>query len=556
MFAKPPLLALLQGHEGPFANWLETLGLKEFTRENIPSKLVDWGWLEPVSRIIFPVEFFFDWRDFPSTGYEVPAEFETQSLLWDSTWYVNTDDEPLWFLHPWFRPGDTQAKLLQAPISKPCSTTVPNSFNHPNGTLIFPYADYFFHWQGYALVDVIRTADCIRPIINTPNVIERAKGIMRIAERIKDHNPALVLHLENRWAGLAVPMTWLSHYKSFCDALHSFEMNGDYSLRRKGAIALASHLGFTADDLLDNLRNRLLVLARDWIRANERSCRWTAAPYQLLRLDILLAVEWLCYLTGNYREHYLKLLQYDRWGNNSWAQLKKVLPFEGFVNREKFLELMPYYLKHLNEAQAEAEKYDGIRLEQIIDQLRTENYPFSSFIGSFRDMHDELSYHQNSHELDFRELRPLDGYLVLSIRAEAVFRYAIENGGDPSQLAKKRPGLNTYILYFAEKRLSAVAIETFKSSLFKTKLHHIGRANPVSPIREMKTELGTREDYFVKAFLCCILARNYFAHHYYFDNQLWRSPDSAFLLSGVIASVVCLLDGHKYSKPDNESDKL
>lgn len=183
---------------------------------------------------------------------------------------------------------------------------IPDAFNHSNGREITPYVDYYFHWQAYALIDVIRFADCIVPIINTPDVEQRAQGIVRIAAFVKDDNPADILTIEKRWGGLAEPMTWLSHYRSLRNALY---WNEDVELKREGARKLADYLQIDAAILERFIKEKLLVLAQDWLRENERYCVWTLRAWSELQIDIVHAVTWLCYLNGKSFNHYLDIWQ-------------------------------------------------------------------------------------------------------------------------------------------------------------------------------------------------------------------------------------------------------
>ncbi len=541
MFAQPPLLTLKEGVDGPFRNWLNDLGLSPFIEKYGLRNIIAWGWLQPQCRVVYPHEFFLSWVDYPNTGAACAPEYEQYSIAWDSTWFIDETASAHWFLHPLFHPGDDTGALLFDDMSKDF-TKIPPSFQHPRGIEVTPYADLFFPWQGYALVDVIRAADIFQPLINTPNAVSDAERLVRTAEFMSSDNPAEDLSLPTRWAGLAPVMTAVAHYKSLRSALGNLERKQpvDHAVRKAGAEGLAAHLGITATSLHADIESRLLVLASQWKWANEKGCRWTPLPYELLRWDILIAVEWLCFLTGKRREDYLKEWQYENRMRSECAQLKDVLPIEGFINREKFLELMPHYLKTLNSLLPASDRFEGPKLTQVVDTLRDQNYPFGSFIGAFRDMHDELSYQDKPNkELDFRELRPLDGYLVLAIRAEAVCRSALENS---QQLAiVKKHGLEGYIKHIADQRgMSAQAIQVFTASLGLTQLHNLNGANPIQPIIQLPTKLSAIEEYLVKSFLCCVLARNYFAHHFYFDAHMARSKDSGYLLSGVLSAVLWL----------------
>ena len=541
MFARSPLLTLQQGHSGTFFDWLKDLGLEAFIKKYPLRTLSEWGWLVPQFRFVFSEQFFLDWEEFPYTTETLKPEHNDEALLWDSTWFIESEEEPLWFLHPFFHPNDSAGKTLREKGVPASSISVPPPFDHPGEREVFPYVDYFYHWQGYALVDVIRRADCIAPILNTPDVVERAHGTVRVAEHVRQWDPSSVL-TDQRWAGLATPMTWLSHYRSFVSAADSSMSRGSerFARRRRGARALAAHLGITVESLSLAIKERVLVLAEEWRWEIERGEKnWTKRPFEKLRLDILSAVEWLCYLGDRSFEDYLKEWQYEHRGRDSWSQLKDVLPFEWFQNREKFVLLVPHYLKTYNETVAEAERLVDKALENRVDDLRASNAPFGSFLSAFRSMHDQLSAKWDKETVfDFRELRPLDGYLLLAIRVEAILRYALEHGtGLPS-----KHSLTAYMETLADKRgMSANAIATFNKLHPKLgQLHSTPPDGPIKPIMALNTGLDAKEDYLVKSFLCALVARNYFAHHYYFDSTLWRSEESSYLLSGILSTVLWL----------------
>lgn len=547
MFTSGPLLVAQQGHDGNFPRWLEDLGLADFLRRHPVRELVKWGWLVPQHRIIFPKQFLNSWHNFPELGSGSAPEFRNHSLLWDSTWSIDGADEPLWFLHPFFNPGDDTGRVLVEEEIAPLGNPPPPDITHPNGRKVAPYADYFYHWQGYALVDVIRFADCIEPLLVTPEIDKQAAGMVRLAELAKQHDPRAVLTIERRWGGLAKPMTWISHYRSFREALSWYERqhDGDRSLRRTGAKELAAHLAISAEILSAAIKDQLLVLAQDWLGANERSrTTWTLRAWPYLQRDIAAAVDWLCHLTGKTFDDFLEEWRYrDYFGHRYWAELHSVLPYEFFSDRKNFLRDVPEYLKNYNAILPESERLEGERLISMVDRLRSTNYPFNSFLGAFRQLHEELGYRwdQKGH-LDFRELRPLDYYSLLAIRAEGAFRYALDKGGFLDQLDAQSHTLREYVSCLALKRgVAQRTIDYFKTQDREyTNLRHTPQ-DPIGAIMGMAPDLGPRDDFLVRAFLCCSLARNYFAHHHYLDAELLRSEKSTFLLSGILVTVLSLL---------------
>lgn len=71
-------------------------------------------------------------------------------------------------------------------------------------------------------------------------------------------------------------------------------------------------------------------------------------------------------------------------------------------------------------------------------------------------------------------------------------------------------------------------------------MSHLYWQRGIADVMNMTSDLIPKEHYLVQAFLCSVLARNYFAHHYYLDSELLRSKESQFLLAGILATALCL----------------
>ncbi len=140
-------------------------------------------------------------------------------------------------------------------------------------------------------------------------------------------------------------------------------------------------------------------------------------------------------------------------------------------------------------------------------------------------------------------LRPLDYYSLLAIRAETCLRYALENK-DLLETVKNQ-GLGGYITELSkQKNIPETVLTRFSSEINNlTKLHKTPE-NPIDKIMKIECE-HEQDTHLVQAFLCCVLARNYFAHHTYLDNGLMRNQkeESAFMLVGILVTVLKLLDG-------------
>lgn len=524
-----------------FKNWLEEIGLGDFlSRFSLP-QLVEWGWLVPQYRMVFPRELFKQWNALPY-GLEgpIPPDHEPYYLLLESHWFADNDQEPFWYLHPFFRPDDKAGSLLRMNGLVELKTQPSPSINHPDEETVFPYADYFFHWQGYALIDVIRSADCIAPLFVTPDIDNHVAGMVSSAERMKAHDPRDVLTIPRRWGGLSAPMTWLSHYRAFRDAIrtHGLQHERDRAMRLEGARQLAKHLGITADSLSHAIRDQLLVLAQDWRRANDRSNIWTMRAWPSLQKDIFVAMEWLCYLSDRPLDYYLDKWQYAYMGRAQWAELHKVLPYEFFEYRQCFLKDAPCYLKDYNEFLPAPDRLEGENLRNITDYLYRANYPFGGFLAAFYQMHEELTFSASDiGKIDFRERRPIDHYSLLAIRVEGALRFALKEGDS----LPKDEYLSEYIVQLARQiEMSEAAIQVFRDNKRLTNLHKEPE-DPIGTIKSLTAKLSAREHYLVRAFLCCVLARNYFAHHYYLYAKVIHSENAGFMYSGILVTLVTLL---------------
>src|SRR5439155_12034607 len=76
--------------------------------------------------------------------------------------------------------------------------------------------------------------------------------------------------------------------------------------------------------------------------------------------------------------------------------------------------------------------------------------------------------------------------------------------------------LDGYLATLAELRgVSKEVITCFRKSIGDTTKLYAMPGDPIGKIIALNTNLQGREKILAQAFLCCLLARNYFAHHYY-----------------------------------------
>ncbi len=83
--------------------------------------------------------------------------------------------------------------------------------------------------------------------------------------------------------------------------------------------------------------------------------------------------------------------------------------------------------------------------------------------------------------------------------------------------------------------------KTVTTATYLTQLH-CTPSNPIAEIRRNSCE-NEVDTHLLHAFLCCLLARNYFAHHTYLDKDFMQNQkeESAFMLIGILITVLKLL---------------
>ena len=265
----------------------------------------------------------------------------------------------------------------------------------------------------------------------------------------------------------------------------------------------------------------------------------TAYPY--LQKDIYLAVHWLCMLTDNKLDDYFWRWRNTSQQNEGWAELHAVLPFEYYTDREYFLRQAPHYLKEFNTRLTKKYRLENEHLATVVGGISRKSRHFNSFLSSFRKLHEELgSKPKRPGGIDFRNRSPLDYYLLLAIRAETCFRAELKANDDP----KEEDKLDKYLIALAKKmRLDSKAVGCFNTNHEQmTKLHYIP-PNFIEQISRLVPEKGCSTTPLGQAMLCCLAARNYFAHHDYHDDALLNDKSSQFLLGGILLAVLTLLHG-------------
>ena len=363
-----------------------------------------------------------------------------------------------------------------------------------------------------------------------------------VANRVKNFNPTDVLTHERRWGGLAKLMRCISHYRSFRDAMTKIEDESEdrYALRRRGACLLAEHLEITPETLAAAIREDLLRQAQLWRWSLRRRNLLIENAWPFFQTDVGIGMEWLCKLTGKTLEYYLEEWQYSHRAEEGWAELQMVLPYAFFNDRAKFLQMAPIYLGKFSVTSSARQLTKDSSLRELVDFIRGKNYSFLNLLGAFRQLHEELSHTPDKKGgLDFRERRPLDSYAVVAFRAETCLREKLEQIEEMKSV--KKHGLEGYILALSKRvALSEEAQKCFERHTMLAQLRETP-FDAIDRIQDFKTGLDDGEHEIVQAFIATCLARNYFAHHRYLDRELLRSDKSAFVLGGILLTVLFLL---------------
>lgn len=553
MSAPPTLLTFNRDDNGSLVKWLEKLGLAEFLQSYPVRTLIEWGWLPPQYRVTFPPKFFETWANYPYIPSAYSTEFDDYFTLWDYTWTVDTPDVALWFLDPVFRKYDQAGQLLDSyryPVDGVDSTP---PILHMHDRTIYPDKDYFFRWQGYALIDVIRAADCFRQLYRSPDVLDRANNLVENAKLISEHSssgPRDVLTLMNQWGGLAEGMTWLEHFRSFRNAFFRTNYDRDpetaQNQYKEGACLLAAHLSITHKILANFIQEKLLVLANSWLELNRKqdsTSLLTRRAWPSLREDIDHAVRWLILLNGKSFLYYVDQWEKPCFGNIGRATLDEVLPYRFLENDRKFVKTVPHYLRQFNAIKNNELAMTEEKISNLCRAVRKINHPFSGFLASFYDLHENLSYKRfDEGGIDFRELRPLDHFAMLAIHAEGCLRRELDSRGLLEKIDGKDQTLSIYIEKLAVlKNISKGVINFYISNKTLTNLR-TDRTDPIGKIKSIGTNLSPKNKQLAQAFLCCLLARNYFAHHDFLNKELLMNSLAEFLRQGILLTVLTLLN--------------
>ena len=195
-----------------------------------------------------------------------------------------------------------------------------------------------------------------------------------------------------------------------------------------------------------------------------------------------------------------------------WSELKGVLDFEELKFSSSFIKYVPHYSKSLEH------QIPSCRYTQIYDYLKSFG-SFSPWIRGFYDLHKSIN---NKTHIQLIQSRVIDNLLLISIRTEIVIREifsSISNEPSPDDLRTIFLGLPKFI----QDDISASVFNRISDNAnWKlTKLNERSedifyKLSSCNTVKNWSNE----QKYFFEQIFKFITSRNYFAHHYYKDEEL------------------------------------
>lgn len=227
-------------------------------------------------------------------------------------------------------------------------------------------------------------------------------------------------------------------------------------------------------------------------------------------------VEWLEML-GVERSRIYEKWSYPSRTPKQWAQLIDALPRKDIINKIYILRYAKYYLD-----QEVFEKWldlNQLKIEDIVEILLTLETS-EVWVTKFCELHEEIKSTKESIRFDYPVI--VDSLLVLTIRTESILKERLEHlSGKSTDALKDVFGKLAH--YGSERNKKALLnVQTLMSK--NNELTRLERKpeDILGNIRciKMPNGLDKCSQHFLTSILTLLTLRNYFAHHYYKDNEL------------------------------------
>jgi hypothetical protein len=442
-----------------------------------------------------PPTYFTNWKNYPFSGSD-SSSFIDKSIL-DAGFYdlhIQMKNEKL--LSELSHPYDEQ---LNKRFKKRFEILPPKKlikYEHPNGRSFYPNEAYLAYWKGYIILEAVN--ECVF----IDKYLPPEKG-----ENIFKENLAMI---NERWTNNFKDIfNAISHYRTFIAQYH--HLTELFKLTDK---EISEHLlkraNISVPELYSGL-GKLLELHKDWTRKLENNGLYEFNfALKSLKRDIYFLFEWLRY-TGYSEQDLIK-----HWTNTdrqakSWTELKDVLDFEEIYFKTTFERFTPIYCK------LPPEWLNLNSLPEVYEQLKSYK-GFKPWIRAFADLHETIN---NQDNINLKEPRLLDTLLVLTIRSEVLIRtmfISISEVKDSDDFKKVLKDLASMSNDSNFSKVLDTVVNNIKE-LTKLKLRPESMFEKIEKDCTGNKSWPEEDKHFFKAILKFITARNYFAHHYYKDDE-------------------------------------
>lgn len=540
------LLSSHGGEDGSFHDWLKQLGL---VGNSVPllNELIAWNWIRPVSRVRIPKSFYLSWQNYPNHPAILTEGTDHWAHQRDLTWFIEAGEvrsSPHWFLHPYFIPDEPANNFLRR--SDPGTWRRPSSFMHPRGIAIYPYSDFYFHWQAYRLIEILHAARFQIDTFATPDANHRYKRLGKLLALNLESRAVSIERVANRWHDRSATFTALSHYRALRHALLRINRNSSsaWAYVDRGARDLSAHLKLSVEAMESFIGGELLGMTPLWAERAKAGDPLFTKAYGELRADLMLAIEWACKLSGRRFDYYFAKWRKRHWGHHTRAALSEALPYEDIASAEEFVRHSAYYFDQFNKTVGKSFSLGPRTIKRKTKAILNRNPAMWSFVQSYKALHDQLSPSRATPNdpIDFRYARPVDHYRVLAIQGELVLQHEAAARGLHLDKSGRAKGLRGLIEGLAKaKGWPEPLIEQLEKDWHFTQLHKL----PTDPMEKLlnSTWPGTpAQDLMRKSLLAFALVRNYLAHHDYWNRGFLFSSTAQFGLSGILLSVLLLGD--------------
>lgn len=542
-----PYLAARGDDSGSFVQWLDVLKVSRHSGLTI-ANMIRWGWIRPIARVVIPNRYFKTWQNYPVLP---DKKYHHDDDAWaDALWQFAGSSKGFvfwekslrgeWFVHPFDRRNSLEKRLTAAKRLKELQKVAEKRMR---GHLRYsPWIDYFPHWKGYELIDVLRVAKLIGGVWCTSDTKAILRGLLRDHDRLRRQCLPWIERETRAWLKRGRFFEPLSRYRAMRSAINS----ADSRLHRAipfqpwtvpdAGRALAKRLRIPVELLEKDGMRGLLELAKEWHRWKETD---GVGPGQHafghLQKDITLTVEWLHTLTGNTLEHY-----YDAWSGGG-REPRSVLTLEEALPQEA-RTAESYFLDHFIRVRGAYEKLpDPVRLTdaevaQVVRALHKKTFLTTDWLLNYKRLHIALRGAPDWDWAGVSENTIILDFTLLALFAEKILeKMSPQPGWDPKPLV----GHFCRLLEAKDPRFTGAW--NLAAPLWKD--HTYLRKQPPDPfgtVMRLSLNGSPAAAELARALLMFGLTRNYFGHQSYLDDKLIQTPEGGAALGGVVTTLLYL----------------